>query len=138
MFKNFILAATTVALVSNFAAAELAPGSYNAMKAEAGEVVIVEVTNAVSTAVDGPNTVTLTAKVLHVDKTSSKVKAGDTITIQYVTPKEGIKVMGPKPQPMLAKGNVRVGYLNWDAATNSYGIAAHGLSFDAQVGQVAK
>jgi len=136
--SKLLLSLTTAALVVGFASAALPPGSYNALRAEAGEVVIVEVTKAVTTAVNGPNTVTLTAKVLHVDKSSSKVKVGDTITIQYVTPKEGLQIAGPKPQPMLTKGDVRVGYLNWDAATKSYAIAAHGWSFDGQIENLAK
>jgi len=122
--------------VAGKANAELPPGSYNALRAGAGEVLIVEVTKAVTTTVDGPNTVTLTAKVLHADKSSTKLKAGSEITIQYVTPKAGVPIMGPRQPMMLAKGDVRVAYLRMDPKTKKYSLAAHGMSFTADIEKV--
>jgi hypothetical protein len=109
--------------------AEISPAGYNQLRADAKEVLIIEVTKWQTTAVNGPNTVTVTAKVLYAEKSDSNLKAGAVITIEYITPAPG--VIGPKPPDPLKASDVRVVYLNKGA--KNYEIVAHGNSFKAEI-----
>jgi hypothetical protein len=115
------------------AKAELPPGAYNELRAGAEEVLIIEVSESVTTLppVGSPTTITLTAVVKFAEKSATKLKAGDTITVEYGIP--GAGAVGPVPPVMLKKGDIRVAYLNFDGKATKYAIAAHGLSFSAVI-----
>jgi hypothetical protein len=135
--------------------AELPPGSIDAMKKEAQEVVEVEVTAVETPGTKGPHkTVIYTATVLKVERSKANIKSGASIQIKSYflsrpkvkpltnpnpTPEEFAQfiesheiIVGPKPPPFLNKGWKGKIYLNAGNNGGRFNIAAHGHSFEAK------
>lgn len=110
-------------------AAELPPGSYDKLKAEAQEKLKIKIVGVEQEGTGGKLKVTFTAKVLQVERSASGLKAGDKITIHsYRWTKS---YAGPKNPPLLPQGWVGVAYLNQaQGAGKDYKLAAYGESFE--------
>lgn len=114
----------TLSLVAA-ASAELPPGSYDKLRKEAQEALIIEVTDVTTTLVaGGTNQVIVKAKVLAVERSTAGLKKGDSIRIQYETHPP---MPGPKPIPLLKAEEILPAFLN--AKGRAYEPAAHGWSF---------
>ncbi len=111
-------------------AAELPPGSYDKLKAEAQEKLKIKIVGMEQEGTGGKLKVTFTAEVLQVERSASGLKAGDKITIHsYRWTKS---YAGPKNPPLLPQGWVGVAYLNQaQGAGKDYKLAAYGESFEA-------
>lgn len=117
-------------LLAGPARAELPPGSYNALRVEAEEALIVEIETVSSK--EGQNgrlDVVLTAKVIGVERTKTSLKKGGKITIRYRTldPAKKQPFTGPRQLPVLKKGEVYPAFLN--AKDGAFEPAAYGESF---------
>src|SRR5207249_1387463 len=89
------------------ARAELPPGSYNTLRAEAQEALVIEVSDVrTEERKRGETAVVVEAKVLGVERSASKLKRGDTLQIRYthhdLSKLDGFA--GPRPVPILRKG----------------------------------
>ena len=130
-FGMLVLAALLAAMVlPALVAAELPPGSYGKLKAEAQEKLKIKIVGVEQEGTGGKLKVTFTAQVLAVEHSASGLKAGDQITIHsYRWTKS---YAGPKNPPLLPKGWVGMAYLNQaQGAGKDYKLAAYGDSFEA-------
>jgi hypothetical protein len=116
------------------APAVLPPGSYDTLRAEAEEKLKIKVVGVEQKAQsDCYLDVLFTAEVLHVERSQTGIKPGDTIQIQsYRWTK---RYAGPMNPPLLPTGWLGIVYLNkvdGDAkdADKIYKIAAYGASFE--------
>lgn len=122
---KMILAAGMTLVLTVAAFAELPPGSYDKMRKEAPEVLIVEVTKITPTKNGKVTKYTTEVKVLSFEKSDSKLKKGDTITITY----ENVEgpFAGARQVPPLEKGGVYPAFLRKEG--NTFIPAAAGMSF---------
>lgn len=119
------LAVLVVLFTASWACAELPPGSYNKLRADADEAIIIHVTDVKIALMGGDQSVTVEAKVLAVERSKNGLKKGDTITIVYTI--LGKPVVGPLPVPLLEKGEDYPAFLNKKGQI--YEPAAYGWSF---------
>lgn len=105
--------------------AELPPGSYNKLRAEAEEAVIIQVKGVQIALMGGDKSVTVEGKVLAVERSKNGVKKGDTVIITYTILDK--PVVGPLPVPLLEKDDVYPAFLNKN--DKNYEPAAYGWSF---------
>lgn len=116
--------------------AELPPQVYAEQQRKAGEVLKIRSDEVVSKAKGffdrSSYTETVTATVLEVSRSQSKVKKGDVITIRYerLVPKAGW--VGPSPAPKLEKGGQYTAYLG-KGEDGTFSLSAQGMSF-AKIG----
>lgn len=123
------LAATT------YLPAEIAPEHYAGMQNDALEYVTIE-TTAVRKGFalfSRTRTVTVTARVVTVSRSTSGINVGDTITIRYEHFNPGRGWAGPRPIPILEVGARYPAYLAWDATDSTFRPAAMGASFERPV-----
>lgn len=105
--------------------AELPPGSYDTLRAEAPEVLIIEVLQVKTKAGQQNQTeVVVNAKVLHVEQSASRLRAGSNIEIIYT--RHNTPIPGPRPVPVLTEKSVVPAFLKKGPV---YEPAAHGMSF---------
>lgn len=123
-----ILALCCGLLLPAFASAELPPGSYDQLRREAEEAVVIQVTSVRVERNGDYKQVTLGARVLRVGRSQSGLAQGDTITIKYEV--SMVPFPGPRPVPILNKGQTYPAFLR--SRGNSYEPAAYGMSFDAR------
>lgn len=123
MTKKVLLLITVLAAP---AYAELPPGSYDTLRIEAQEALILQVESAKTQDRGTRIAVVLTAKVLTVERSKAGLKKGGTITIRYETIK-GQAPPGPRPLSILKTGEVYPAFLN--KAADGFEPAAYGESF---------
>lgn len=113
--------------------AEMAPEVYEQMKSSAPEQLEVRVRSVQVRAylLTRARDVTVKAEILAVTRSETMLSDGDGITIRYESynpPKRGWA--GPRPIPIVKKGEETVAFLQWDAALRCYVPAARGASFE--------
>lgn len=140
MKRALLLAAALVATTAS-ARAEIDPRYYRQWQERAMEALVVRVTN-VRTSVSSEkhsggfmliNTkVDAEARVEKVERTGTGLKPGDTIRIQYVSTRASEPVSGPRPIPVLKRGESYPAFL-LAVSRGLYAPAAKGASFEALV-----
>ena len=115
------LAVAAILSFATFAQAELPPGSYNKLRADAEEALTIQVTDI---ARNSDNQVYVSAKVLGVERSKSGLKKGDSIRLKYSPAKPKV---GPAPPPIPEKDGVYPAFLNKKG--DDFEPAAHGSSF---------
>lgn len=107
--------------------AELPPGSYDSLRAEAPEALIIEVVGVRSAPKPSNSTeVVARARVLHVERTKAGLKSGAMIEIRYTRPNASIP--GPRPIPVLSEKSVSPAFLR-KGEGKEFEPAAYGMSF---------
>ena len=114
--------------------AELPPGSYDKLRAEAQEALTGEVLSVETKELEvGKTEVVAEMKVTAVKRSKADLKKGDTLTVKYVhidsTKLKGFA--GPRPVPILKKGETCTAFLNKKDDEETYEPAAYGESFTA-------
>ena len=113
--------------------AEIAPEEYRNMQLGAPDVVDIRVLKVkTSRPLFSRNiTVQVNAQVIGVERSLSNLSEGDRITIlyeHYKMPKRGWT--GPRPIPILRKGEESIAFIRFDQEASAYVPAARGASFD--------
>ena len=111
-----------------FALAELPPGTYDQLRRESEEAVMIQVTSVQVIRNGDYKNVTLGVRVLRVGRSKSGLSQGDTITIKYEV--SMIPVTGPRPVPILNRNQMYPAYLKSNG--NTYEPAAYGMSFHSR------
>ena len=114
--------------------AELPPGSYDKLRAEAQEALTVEVLSVETKELEvGKTEVVAEMKVTAVKRSKAELKRGDTLTVKYVhiDPTKLQGFAGPRPVPILKKGKTYPAFLNKNEDEATYEPAAYGESFTA-------
>lgn len=111
--------------VAGLTYAELPPGSYDKLRAEADDALVIQVTGVNVDTKSTAREVTVQAKVLGVERSKSGLKKGDNITFNYRI--STVQVPGPRPIPLLVKGDVYPAFLK--TMGKSLEPAAYGESF---------
>lgn len=129
----FALAALGVVIVlGSIAYAELPPGSYDKLRADAEEAVIIEVTAVTAKTSGAKTSVRVEAKLLGVERSKAKLKSGQRITIDYqsIDIKKTRGFAGPRQAPILKQGGVYPAFLNKVEDKAGFELAAYGASFE--------
>jgi hypothetical protein len=133
MHKNYMLAlAVALTTQSPTLHAELPPKEYDDLRAKAAEALVIQVDAVESkpkSLLDRSSfTETVKATVIGVNRTLSKVKEGETITIIYHRPVPADGWVGPSPPAQLKEGWK---YNAWLAKSEgaTFTISARGMSF---------
>ncbi len=128
VFALFILSTTAVY-------AELSPQVYQSLQQEAQEYYLIETVK-----VSSPfrlfrreKPVTVTATILEVYRSSRDISAGDTIEIRYMNYRPPRHWVGPRPIPVLARGERYHAFLSRSDTESYYVPAARGASFESPV-----
>lgn len=125
------LTAAVLVVVAVEGRAELPPGSYDKLRVDAAEALVIRVTEVQKRDVGNDIVVTAKAEVLGVERSKAKLKPGDTIALTYsFVNRDKVKAFaGASPPPVLTKGAVVPAFLNSNEGGKDYGPAAHGNSF---------
>ena len=116
--------------------AEINPVEYARMQASAPEqlfIAVLRVTSPRQSLFSSTRTVTVNARVESVSFSASQLSEGDTITIEYTTFTPGRGWVGPRPIPILKRGDSYPAFLILDRETTRYLPAARGYSFSARL-----
>lgn len=106
--------------------AELPPGSYDTLRLEAPEALLIEVL-AVKRAVKGNATeVVAVGRVLHVERTKVGLRTGATVEIRYIH--TNAPMAGPRPVPLLVEKTIIPAFLK-KVDGKDFEPAAYGMSF---------
>lgn len=124
---RFVFAVALLSLAVQTAHAELPPGSYDALKAKAEEAVIITVESVTAANKAERIDVVVRAKVVAVERSKAGLKKDGVFTFHYSTPAEGKQMPGPRPVPLLKKGETYPAFLN--GVNNGFEPAAYGESF---------
>jgi hypothetical protein len=131
--RALFLAAVVFCSVLLRAGAELPPNVYKADQARSPEAISIKVKRVdINEKKQSGGTrliIRAEAEVLGVERSASKLKAGDTIRIDYSHFRHNQPITGPSEPDILEKGRMYPAYLAKDAATRRYQIAARGYSF---------
>ncbi len=128
---SLAILAGTIGLALTKARAELPPGSYDKLRMEAQDVIIIEVTSVRAKELEaGWTDVVITARVLSVERSKAALQRGEIITIKYQSrdPKK-VRIPGPRPLPVLKMGVIYPAFLNGNEGNRLFEPAAFGLSF---------
>ena len=111
--------------------AELPPGSYDRLRREAQDAIIIEVESVTARELKaGWTDVTMTARVVYVERSKAVLKNGARITIRYESRDPNkVNFPGPRPIPILKKGETYPAFLNGNEGTKVFEPAAFGESF---------
>ncbi len=131
---RFVLAFTILlaGLAVGAARAALPPGSYDALRIKASEVLIIEVKAVTTRDVDSARTaVRAEVEVLAVERSGGGLEIGAFLVIEYaiVNPAEA-GWAGPRQAPVLTKGGVYPAFLQRAKTGATFEPAAHGASFE--------
>ncbi len=130
MKKSLVPILGLTLILAPFARAELPPGSYDALRLNAEEAVIIEV-EAVKTKDGkvGQTEVIVEARVVAVERSKTHLKKGGKITIRYesIDKSKTPGSVGPRQIPILKKGDFYPAFLN--EKEKVFGPAAYGESF---------
>ena len=125
------IVALTLVLVP-YARAELPPGSYDELRIKAQEALIIEVESVTTKEIkEGFAEVILEARIVAVERSKSRLKKGSKIMIRYES-LDTVKVPvhpGPRPIPILKKGEFYPAFLDEKKGTREFEPAAAGESF---------
>lgn len=126
-----LAAAVLVVVAVEEGRAELPPGSYDKLRVDAAEALVIRLTEVQQRDVGNEVVVTAKAEVLGVERSKAKLKPGDTIALKYsFVNRDRVKAFaGASPPPVPAKGAVVPAFLNPNEGGKDYGPAAHGSSF---------
>ena len=112
--------------------AELPPGSYEKLRAEAQEAITGKVLSVETKELEpGRTEVVAEIKVTGVERSKVGLKKGDVVTVKYVhiDPAKLPGFAGPRPIPILKNGKIYPAFLNKVEGEASYEPAAYGASF---------
>ena len=123
-----ILSLCCCLLFLSSARAELPPGSYDKLRREADEAVVMHVLSVSVKANGTEREVTVQARLVRVARTLSGLDKGDTITVKYTY--STVPYPGPRQVPLLRKNEVYPAFLR--KADNYYEPAAYGESFNSK------
>ena len=122
-------------LAATAAIAEIAPEYYAADQNSAPEYLVVEVLRVQGPLLSFSSNIPISAnlRVLSVNRTASGLQPGDEITVRYehFRPQQGWT--GPRPIPVLQKGQTYPAFLAWSPNEGSYVPAARGASFEPAI-----
>lgn len=122
-------------LVATVAIAEIAPEYYAADQNSAPEYLVVEVLRVERPLLTFSSNIPISAnlRVLSVHRSASGLQPGDEITVRYehFRPQRGWT--GPRPIPVLQKGQSYPAFLAWSPDEGCYGPAARGASFEPAI-----
>ncbi|HQR07635.1 MAG TPA: hypothetical protein PLN21_12480 [Gemmatales bacterium] len=108
--------------------AELPPGTYDQLRREAEEALVIQITS-VRVERDGDyKNVTLEARVLRVGRSKSGLAKDDNITIKYEV--SMVPFPGPRPVSILNRNQTYPAFLKSNG--NTYEPAAYGMSFNSR------
>ncbi len=123
----------SLALLAGPAFAELPPGSYNALRAEADEALLIEVESVATKALKpGWTDVVVSARVVAVERSKAGTKKGEKVAIRYKSldrDKVEKPVLGASSVPILAKGEFYPAFLKKAEGEQGFEPAAYGSSF---------
>jgi len=109
--------------------AELPPGSYDNLRNQADEALIIQVESVQSQVRDEKREVTVVAKVLKVERSRAKLTKGNELTIKYEI-FQGNAFAGPRQAKVLEQGEIYPAFLTGpDKPEDPFQLAAHGMSF---------
>jgi len=109
--------------------AELPPGSYDRLRNQADEALIIQVESVQSQVRDEKREVTLVAKVLKVERSRANLTKGNKLTIKYEI-FQGNAFAGPRQAKVLEQGEIYPAFLAGPAKTGEpFHLAAYGMSF---------
>jgi hypothetical protein len=129
-----ILIATLIPIalpITPAAQAEIPPGSYDKLRISAEEALIIKVTK-VDKRLRGNReftAVSVTAKVVTVQRSKKGLKLGSEISIDYESQKLNSTMPGPRRIIVLGEGKYYPAFLNSSDGQKSYTPAAYGESF---------
>jgi hypothetical protein len=127
--QSKLVVLVAILAVGSTAHAELPPGSYDTLRIEAQEALIIETASVTSRPLkDGRIEVMVTARVMAVERSKSGLKKGGTISIRYDTYNQGAAPPGPRQLPVLKKGEFYPAFLN-ASGDRGFSPAAYGESF---------
>lgn len=135
----YLVTALCLILSGSTAYCALPPGSYDKMKAEASEVLKVEILSTQNKPQDGNfMDVIFIARVIEVKRSKTQLKKGQDISIHSYHATKPLR--GPVNPPLLAQGWTGTVYLNKgtgkpenEGKKNDYCIAAYGRSFEKHI-----
>ncbi len=123
-FAAFRLTSLGILLSLATARAELPPEVYEVMQKASSEALTIEV---VAVKSEGAS-ITVSAKIVSVERSSSGLKAGDEIRINYEVVQHLEPIVGPS-QPIIVKAGGRyLAYLAGTDPTEPFSLAARGKS----------
>jgi hypothetical protein len=134
LINILILMATTIPIalpITPAAQAEIPPGSYDKLRISAEEALIIKVIK-VDTRLSGSReftAVSVTAKVVAVQRSKKGLKLGSEISIDYESQKLNSTMPGPRRIIVLGEGKYYPAFLNISDGKQSYTPAAYGESF---------
>jgi hypothetical protein len=119
-------------LLAAAARAALPPGSYDALRIKASEVLIIEVKAVTTQDVDSARTaVRAEVEVLAVERTGDGLEIGDFMVIEYTTVNPAAPGwVGPRQAPVLTKGGIYPAFLQKAKTGATFEPAAYGASFE--------
>jgi hypothetical protein len=121
-----LLAFAALLFISTRVQAELPPGSYDTLRVEAPEALLIEVLGVKKAAKGNATEVVAMARVLHVERTKAGLRPGAMVEIRYIhlnTP-----IPGPRPVPLLAEKAIVPAFLK-KGEGKDFEPAAYGMSF---------
>lgn len=121
-------------LVPSLAGTALAappPGTYDALRIEAPEVLIIEVLSVRAGEPERWTTpIRVEARVLAVERSASGLAKGDRLTIEYGFIDPEAMIVGPRRVPMLVESGIYPAFLETAEGRRAYRPAAYGASFE--------
>jgi hypothetical protein len=115
--------------------AEISPVEYQRMQEQSDEHLIIQIDQirAPLQLFSWNRSVTISAEILSVYRTAHNLTPGDHIEIRYTSYRARPKVAGPRPIPVLQKGESYHAFLSWSDEEQCYVPAARGYSFDPPI-----
>jgi len=113
--------------------AELPPGTYDQLRIDADEALVLQVTSVKIVTSENYKNVTVQAKVLRVARSKSGLTKGDTVTLKYEV--STIPFPGPRPIPILQKNVIYPAFLK--KRGGNFEPAAYGESFNSRSERVS-
>ena len=130
--KRLVLILVMVFVGMGVISAEIAPWEYRRMQENAADQVVISVLR-VSTRrpLFSRNTsVTVQVEIVEVISSYSRLSVGDRITISYTHEKPRRGWAGPRPIPLVQRGEITYAFIEFDSEDNVYVPAARGASFE--------
>jgi len=130
--KRIVMVIALISFIIGSLFAEIAPEEYENMKRNAPEQLEVRIRSVTRSGgiFSRYNNVKAKATIIAVHRSQSRLSVGDSITITYSIykpPRTGW--VGPRPIPLLKKGEETPAFLVYDQKSQTYTPAAKGASF---------
>ena len=130
--KRLVLILVMVFVGMGVISAEIAPWEYRRMQENAADQVVISVLR-VSTRrplFSRKTSVTVQGEIVEVISSYRRLSDGDRITISYTHEKPRIGWAGPRPIPLVQRGEITHAFIEFDTEGNVYVPAARGASFE--------